>query len=247
MKLKIYLPIKGAILTQGFSKNFNAYYKAGGLLGHTGMDFISYVSNDILTAVEGAYTYKILNKNNPDLSKYRSIYQIVDTEDGCFEVSYGHCSRMDCPHGPSTLGTKIAEQGNTGNVFVGGREITTSEKNSGSKAGTHVHLQLRKLQKRTYRIQYDSYLEGEDGNAYTDGKYYYAIPNYNNGFNGCIDPAPYLVQQVASASYVNQVENHFDTPLPANIQTIIDHSPSWTSIQVKKFLDLLRQWGILKK
>lgn len=214
MKLAVYLPLSGATITQGFSKNFNTYYAESGLLGHSGIDFVSYSDDQIKTVVDGAYTYKIVNKDNPDLSKYRCVFQIGEFDEGVFEISYGHCNDIHCQHGLTPAGTNIATMGNTGNVFVGGREITTAEKKAGSKAGTHVHVQFRKVQKVTSIRGGYSYLTGEDGEEFVKDGFMYEIVDHNNGFNGCVDFEKYLVQKVAVAERTTDPSptEHYDTP-----------------------------------
>lgn len=212
--LRVYLPLKRAIITQGFGKEFNSVYASQGLLGHPAIDFVSYVSDEILTCVDGAYTYKTINKNNPDLSKYRCIYQVAEFIEGVFEFSFGHCNDIHCILGPAELGKGIGTMGNTGEVYAGGREITTAEKKAGSKLGTHLHLQCRKVQKVTQIRGGHQYLNLENGEELVLDGFYFEVVNYYNGYNGCIDFAKYIVQEapVAERTPAPAITEHYDQP-----------------------------------
>ncbi len=191
MKLKITLPVKGTI-TQGYGGNANTYYKENRLMGHPGIDIASHYDDTITDAVLGfnkKYVYKILTPD--DVMKYRGVFQIVEADDGVFEVVYGHCNKITCKYGYTEHGSVIATEGNTGLVYAGGVLVSREEKEAGSKAGTHVHFQLRRLQKT--RDTTLNTLSVENGPDFIDEDgWHFDIPNYNNGYNGCIDPLPFI-------------------------------------------------------
>jgi hypothetical protein len=194
MKLKLALPVNG-VISQGFGGNANTLYKTDGLVGHPGIDIVSHYNDPIREAVIGfnkKWIYKILNKDNPDLTRYRAVCELIEADDGIFELTYGHCNSIDCPFGHVSAGTVIATEGNTGDVFVGGVAVTKEERDNGSKAGTHIHFQLRAVVK-TRDYNYGELLMGHDGNVYRDeNDYYYAHKYPFNGFRSCVDPLPYI-------------------------------------------------------
>lgn len=193
MKFKVGLPIEGTI-TQTFSQNANFSYENAGLMGHPAIDIVSYFGDAIKDSIVGynkKYVYSILNKNNPDLMKYRAVCQIVEADDGVFEVIYGHCNDILCSIGPTTTHQSLATEGNTGSVFVGNEQVTEEQKENGSKAGTHVHFQIRRLRKSKIPSLNSLTTDGIHDFIDPDG-YHFDIPNYYNGFNGCIDPMQFI-------------------------------------------------------
>ncbi len=199
--MKLYYPLKKFTFAQRFGQNANPSYAAGGLKGHTADDLTSYYDDTIFAAVDGL-VYKIINANNPDLSKYRCVFQLVDDGEKCYEVSYGHLDKILVREGfYAKVGDELAEEGNTGVVYAGGHYVTEAEKESGSKAGQHIHFQVRELRKVNYFDMTKNYISSSssDTTPYKDSQgNYYLIPNYTNGYNGCIDPAPFYNGQYAS-------------------------------------------------
>lgn len=188
----LYYPVKPHRLSQGFAKNANSYYAENGLVGHTGDDIVDNWNDPIFSSQSGI-VYKIINKDNPDLMRYRCVFTLVHVEGNeYYEISYGHLNEIIAKHGNIGIGDTIGTMGNTGDVASGGRKITHAEKKAGSKAGTHLHFQIRKVV-RTKQQNLGQYLSSEQdqNQAYRDTQgYYYWIPNYDNGFNGCINAEP---------------------------------------------------------
>lgn len=187
--MKLIPPFDLKAISQGFGENANGLYANQGLKGHTGIDFGIAYGTPIPSAAD-SYCYSTANKNNPDLTQYRAVYTIVDEDDFSYEISYGHCSEINAiPTSKYDHGDILGKIGNTGNVFAGQHEVTQQEKLNGSHIGSHLHFQVRKL-KRT-RNKIDPVLYDLKG-PYQRGGYYYNIPEYLNGFNGCIDPAQFF-------------------------------------------------------
>lgn len=127
---------------------------------------------------------------------YRAVCQLLVLDDCVLEITYGHVNDILFTTGYPTIGQQLATVGNTGDVFSGQHEVTEAEKLAGSHAGAHLHFQVRYCQKSpTCNTQKYHYLADENGTPYFDGSYY-LIPNYTNGYNGCIDPIPFLQKQV---------------------------------------------------
>lgn len=192
MKLKLTLPVKGTI-SQNFGQNAVNYYENGGLAGHPGTDIVSFYGDVITNSIQNCnkqYIYSFLNKDNPNLMSYRAVCIIVETDDGVFEITYGHVNTITASIGNGLFGSPLATEGNTGDVFVNGVEVTEAEKLAGSHAGAHVHFQVRRLNKVKYATIHSL---STDKGDFIDGEgYHYDVPHYENGYNGCIDAMQFV-------------------------------------------------------
>lgn len=210
--MKIYYPYKTKPrITQKYSENLTTYYAEKGLVGHGAWDMYQSHGTPILCGVDG-YVFSVINKDNPDLMKYRAVYTFVEQDGIAYEVSYGHLGEIFVAKGQKVkVGDKLGTQSNTGNVASGGVKITKEMKATGSTAGSHLHFQVRLLKKATKREAGKKYLfETINGSLYE-------IPLFKNGFNGCIDPATFMQDKTAyeySTSIFDQVLDVFK-PTPA--------------------------------
>lgn len=189
--MKLEFPIKDFIITQGFGANANPSYAGDGLKGHTGIDFVSKYDAPIYAAIK-AEVYSIINKDHPDPMKYRAVFQIYDDVDFSYEISYGHCNCIICKEETTyDVGEQLATIGNTGTCYSNGRLVTREEKLGGSQAGHHLHFQVRKLKRVSKRNSKNMYVRNSEGHLKRNG-FFYEVVDYNNGYNGCIDPMPFL-------------------------------------------------------
>jgi len=195
-KLQLWLPAPLSTITQGFSENANISYARDGLVGHTAIDWGIPFGEPIYNCTENAYCYSVMNRGNPDLMKYRAVYTLVNADNGVSEwaeASYGHFNDVYAEVGKTYQpGEVLGTSGNTGTVFSRGREVTAAQKNAGSTAGTHLHgAQIRPVQRVKKITRRKEYLYDGFGILKKDG-YYFEVINYDNGTNGCINPAPFL-------------------------------------------------------
>ena len=176
---------KGKV-TQKFGKNFNSSYSEGGLKGHTGIDYVN-GHKSVINAVVNGEVYSTLNMRNPDTDKYRAVYQLVDGVETAYEVSFGHVDKSFVSKGEYVYsGQPLATQGNFGLCYTNGKKVTKAQKKLG--IGSHLHFQARKLVKVKKRDRKKKYLRDNNQYLKRDG-YYYEVVNYDNGYNGCVDPA----------------------------------------------------------
>lgn len=180
-------------LGQGFGANAVATYKGNGLKGHTGIDNQCGHGTPINSYWDKEYVYKVLTKENPanDGSGFTGIFTIVEQDGRVFEFLYGHCDPQ-----PNLLGTTltknqfIAREGNNGEVYSGkdgNLRITLEMQKAGDIRGAHRHDQARELRKDTSIQPNTIYLTAlGGGHLYLNG-FFYAIVNYDNGYNGCYD------------------------------------------------------------
>lgn len=214
--MKLYFPYRGTrYISQNFGQNANGSYQSNGFTGHTGMDIVGQHRENIYASCDGL-VYSTMNKDNPDLMKYRAVFQLIEEDGIAYELAYGHL--MDIYVEPNTFvkkGTLIGTQGNTGNVFTGGKEVTAKMKENNSPAGSHLHFQLRLLKKNDKLDKKTVKLVDANGLLKIDG-YYFEIPEYNNGFNGCVDLLPFLVMESA----VSTIQEIIEVVKPKLTQTL---------------------------
>lgn len=175
-------------IQQGFSKNATATYKASGLLGHSGVDESCGYGTPINCYHNNAYVYKVLDENNPsnDGSGFTGVFTIVENELEVFEFLYGHCDPKCAVGANLTIGDVLGAEANHGEVYSDGVRITLEMQKSGDKRGAHRHNQKRVLRKDKQLLPNTNYLTDKNGYLYRNG-FFYAVPYYTNGFNGCVD------------------------------------------------------------
>lgn len=175
---------------QGFGGNATETYKNGGLLGHTGIDNNCGFGSTIHSYWDSEYVYKVLTKENPsnDGSGFTGVFTIVEQDGKCFEFLYGHCNPSPDLLGKTiTKGTVIGTEANNGEVYAGGIRITLDMQKAGDTRGHHRHDQARLLRKDVTIQSGERYLTSLGGGYLFLNGYFYSIPTYNNGFNGCFD------------------------------------------------------------
>lgn len=185
-------------ISQKFGGNANTYYAENGLRGHPGTDIYKGY-NAWIVASHDAYIYKIVNKNNPDLSRYRAVHTLFQDEGQYYELVYGHCNNIYANIGDTVVADSLlASMGNTGDVYSQGLPVPVSQRSKPPYPGTHLHWQLRPVLLSKTAEADKQYLDTETPTGtrqdalYQDSNgNYYEIPDFGNGFNGCTDPEPY--------------------------------------------------------
>lgn len=193
--MKLTPPFPLSTIAQGFGANAVNAYAGMGLKGHPGIDFGVPYGTPIPCA-GNAYCYSTMSKDNPNLMAYRAVFTLIDDTDGnTYEISYGHCSTiMAKPFTQVKTGDILANVGNTGDVYAGGVEVTLAEKTAGSHAGAHLHFQVRLLKKVSISEPLDPskhYVNDGFGILTLNG-FHYFVPDFNNGYNGCVDPMQFI-------------------------------------------------------
>jgi len=189
--MKLHKPTEPFIINQHFGANANSYYSESGYKGHTGTDCFCTFGQVITSACDG-YVYSTMNKDNSDLNRYRAVFVLYDDGTDCYEISYGHAKDILVKKGQSVIvGDPLITGGNTGDVASGGRKITLAEKLAGSTAGTHLHFQIRKVEKVKELKPEDWRLSNDEGALFHNG-FYYRIIDRDNGYAGCSDPEPFM-------------------------------------------------------
>lgn len=174
------------IRTQKFGENATDTYKKQGLISHTGEDYSNGWKSPIKASITGE-VYSTVNVDNPSYIRYRAIFQIIDTPDFSYEIAYGHIHDCFVKKGDIVkVGQVIATEGNWGDVYVNGKKPTTAERKFG--AGSHLHFQVRKCIRVNEIKKGKKYLRDNNGYLIRNG-FYYEIVDYDNGVNGCVNPA----------------------------------------------------------
>lgn len=173
-------------LGQPFARNYNPLYHAGGLLGHTGYDESCGYGSDIHSYVNG-YVYSLYTPEKPASDGFTAIYMLCETPLETYEFCVGHVSEINVKIGDTVkIGDVIGKEGNHGQVFQGGQQITLAMQKAGDKRGSHRHVQKRVVERVMHTTPGRHYLQTEEGILVKDGSYF-EIPLYDNGFNGCVD------------------------------------------------------------
>lgn len=186
---------------QVFGGNATATYKAGGVLGHTGIDNYCGYGTNVNAYWGNEYVYKVLTKENPsnDGSGFTGVFTLVDDERGCFEFLYGHCDPTATVGQILPKGGILGTEANNGEVYSGTgtkdadfTRITLAMQKAGDHRGSHRHDQMRTLLKeKTLRLptldKPPRYLFAPDGSLLKKDGFYFHVPDYYNGYNGCVD------------------------------------------------------------
>lgn len=184
-ELKLDYPVDTRQIAQPFGGNMVDAYHRDGLRGHPAVDFQIEWGKPIYSASKGlGKVYRMYNKNNPDLSKYRGVLEYIELEDCFIELTYGHCDKITCSLGQTIPREPLATVGNTGEVYYGTELVTEAEKQKGSHRGAHLHFQMRKMQRVSHTTLDDIMIQLLDDGTYLTAR--------QNGYNGCIDPMPYF-------------------------------------------------------
>lgn len=174
---------------QPFGGNATPTYSNQGLKGHTGVDSGCGYGSKIHSYWDNEYVYKVLTKENPanDGSGFTGVFTVVDNGTEVFEFLYGHCNPSVTVGQILTKGTVIGTEANNGEVYSNGVRITLEMQKAGNHSASHRHDQKRILKKVKEWNNKDQFLSAPNGGAYFKDGYYYMIPDYNNGYNGCVD------------------------------------------------------------
>ena len=161
-------------ITQWFGEN-PAIYRRWGLKAHNGIDIVAPHGTPLM-AVEDAVVVSV--KLNPDgYGKHVRIMSKTHVNGNYRIWVYGHCSKVHVLVGEEVkAGEVIALIGNTGFVISGPNPFWEHN----PYAGTHLHLGLRIVRKN------------KDGWRYNSKMDRIKVNNYNNGYKGAVDPAPYF-------------------------------------------------------
>ena len=172
------------ILTQGYNDNYNAYYKANGMIAHGAEDYVNYHRAPIEATVTGL-VYSIRPPKKFDV--YTAVYILAKDDKGYYEYSYGHLfPDPKIKEGDYiSQGTVIGYQSNYGICYTNGILVTNKEKEAGSGKGSHLHYQKREVEASKQKGKH--YLQNSKGALKIDGLYF-NVKNYDNGFQGCVDP-----------------------------------------------------------
>ena len=162
---------------QGFGESPEGYARFG-YLGHNGWDILAYEGAPLVACANGViYQVATIGDSEKDnLTKYNgnALWLLTDEIGGKrYYIAYGHCKDVFVKEGQRvTAGEKIATMGNTGFVVSGGVSFWN---NAPAGKGVHLHLSIYEVTVFGNTINY---------------------LNYDNGYKGAIDPAPFFSESI---------------------------------------------------
>lgn len=161
-------------ITQFFGENPDLYRRFG-FIGHTGLDIVAPHGTPIQCVESGTV---IDVKNDPEgFGKHVRIMSDKEYDGARHEWGYAHLSAIHVVVGDRVqAGETIGLMGNTGFVVSGATPFWAFN----PFAGTHLHLQCRK-------IKLD-----ETGWRYNAKTPRLTVLDYQNGYKGCFDIAPFF-------------------------------------------------------
>lgn len=245
--MNIYLPFSKLLITQKFGDNANPLYAQEGLKGHPAYDWGAPWDSPVRNCAASAYCYSVMHKDDPTLMDYRAVFTIVEDGNDIYELSYGHLHTIVAEVGKTyQVGDILGTVGNTGPVYAGSHEVTEAEKDAGSHAGAHLHGPQVRPVMRVKTIDYSSgngYLMDATGFYKDSDGWYYKIINYTNGYNGCINFAPFSTETLAIDYKPVQASTQAEVAavLPT-IQNDIQQLPGLPMEQRKASIGLIAQF-----
>jgi hypothetical protein len=170
------------VLAQGFGGHANPLYPPA---GHPGIDIHCGYGTPVHSLYDGIVTLVWQPYTTSD--GFTAVNILVDNGIECFEWQIGHLTPCVNEGDAIHKGDVIGYEANHGPVYSGNRLITIAEQKAGNQEGAHRHCQMRPAMPVKPSDGY--LLQKSNGGPYRDqGGFYYQIFNYNNGFNGCVDP-----------------------------------------------------------
>lgn len=220
-------------IAQKFGENANPLYNGQGFKGHTGVDEACGYGTPIY-ALKSGWVYKILDADHPanDGSGYWAVYIIAPDANGKYcEWQIGHVSKILCEVGdPVYPWTVIAEEGNHGDVYYGSTHITKAMEDAGDHRGSHRHWNKKILTRQTaYEREAKGGVHltafGPTGSVYVDNQgYVYLVEDYNNGYNGSVDPMKDLVDGYLALNAHLSASAEPTAPLSPMEESVVEQS-----------------------
>lgn len=119
----------------------------GGKVKHQGIDIGCSVGTPIVAAWDGKVIYR--SDNHKSYGKY-----VIIEHNSSLSTLYAHLSHIDVNVGDFvTQGQQIGLSGNTGNVWAGGKKVT-SEVARANGAGAHLHFEIREYGNKVDPLPY---------------------------------------------------------------------------------------------
>lgn len=186
MKLQIYQPTESGKLNQAFGVNA-AYYAKFGLAGHDGLDYFAPHATPYYAPVSGRASYHYDSHGGDGIYITTEPFDYKTSECQFIVIAWHLCSKSDPKFKPL-----IPTDGSS--VFVTPGQLLGYTDNSGApyeSSGDHLHFGLIPME-----------MNGQPVEA-------------GNGFEGRIDPSPYIVG-IWAGNIPSTPEPPVPVPLPPN-------------------------------
>lgn len=183
-------PVEKGKITQPFGVNGKFYLANFGVVGHNGVDIVSF-HGDKIYAPEDGIVFKVYDLTHGSVTKGFGVHLITKPINGLCRVHilWHMMSNLCVKDGDEVKqGDILGYEGASGAVFENGVAVPDDKKGVPPYPGTHCHWG-ELIVKQTIQPSLNFCLAGMGGKQYQDSEgFFYEIQNYANGFRGCVDP-----------------------------------------------------------
>lgn len=185
MKLKLLPPLKVMIVVQKFGNKNPALY---GTSGHNGIDLHAPHGTPIYASTDGFISYQVDSGGGHGLVLITDKeYEGLDGKSSLWKTIYWH---LPDPLKEPNLASPFADK--TGFTKVKAGDLIGYVDNTGKSTGDHLHFGLKPVAK------------GENWGTYFNTK-------QKNGYNGAVDPEPYLEQEDAKTTRIKVLQSFLNS------------------------------------
>lgn len=225
-QLELYLPVKPYSLNQGWGANHDYYFSHFNMQGHNGLDLMASHGQPVYAPMDGwAYYYVDADKGDGIFIVSDKMYD-YNSGQALFKCVTWHMCQYNDPQYPIKMG-------NIGYTYVHIGDLLGYADNTGApleSTGDHCHFGL--------------YPEKpENGTDYSEG---FTDIEIGNGYNGAIDPTPYLNNFFAQDyAQVQSIQSQAVSAVSQTVEAIqndAQDTPTQKLNWLQSLLNLLKFW-----
>ena len=198
MRLQLQYPVKVVHFNQYFGQNATGVYKAQGMPGHNGIDFMAPHGTPVYASHDGIASFQIDSNGGHGVVIITNEQFEYDGGVSYMKTIYWHL--VDGLKEPKFM-SPIADK--TGFVAVKAGDLIGYADNTGISTGDHLHYGLKPV-------------------AQGENQWIWYNVEQKNGYNGAIDPLPYLTKETKPVVLASWYQKFLDIIKRDNL---IEYSP----------------------
>lgn len=198
MKLQLQYPVKVVHFNQKFGLNATGIYQKQGMTGHNGIDFMATHGTPVYASHDGIASFQIDNAGGHGVVIITDKQFDYEGGQAFFKSIYWHL--VDGLKEPKYM-SPIADK--TGFVNVKEGDLIGYADNTGISTGSHLHYGLKPV-------------------AQGENQWVWYNLEQKNGYNGAIDPLPYLIKETKPVVVASWYQKFLDIIKRDNL---IEYSP----------------------